>query len=352
MSDRIFEICSRSIPRAQRHADGDAITDLAAEMATSGRSSVAREAFGIVRFGIRQRIRQPAGRVTELPWREALWMLAGPVTAVQFAVLLLAIPPQTVAAAADGGGYLGRWWTVVLAAAGAAFLAAVRRNRGLLGISSSTVLTLAVLDTWGPGGSMLGDTSHGVDLGSSDWLLSPAILFLMPVTVLPVLAAFARPPAAPQVSPRLRLLGLVATAAAPLFALVMTYERATGDGRLPGSFLRFSFGELGYLNFVVLALGIGLVLTMLARGVRRPAAVLSAALLVATQIPLLSLLTMFATVERAFFVHGFLPGIAFALLTLAATAVAIAGLLLAIVLARFRGTDGPTSPGRTQPPLP
>lgn len=336
MSDRVFKLCARSIPRPQRHADGDAITGLAAEMAASGRSSATREAFGIVRFGIRQRILQPARRTAELPWREALWLLAGPVAAIQFAVLLLAVRPDATLIAAEGGGYLGRWWTAILLSAGVAIVAAVRRNRGLLGISASLVLALAVIDTWGPGGSMLGNASHGVDLGSSGWLFSPAVLFLMPVTVLPVLAAFVRPPAAPEMRPRLRLLGLIATAAAPLFALVMTYGRITGDGRLPGSFLQFSFDELGYLNFVVIALGIGLVLTMLARGVRRPAAVLSAALLIASQIPLLSLLAMFATVEHAFGALGFLPGIAFALLSLAGTAVAIAGLLLALVLARFR----------------
>lgn len=340
MRDRFLRLCTRSIPRERRHAHGAAVVDLAAEMVENRRSSTAREAFGILRFGLRQRLAHTKSQFADLPWAEAMWTLAAPVTAAQFAVFLLALPPDVFADGAGIGMNLGSWWTSFLIASGVSLMAAVRQNRMLLGMGATAVFALAVLDTWGPGGSMLGHTSHGVNLGSSNWILSPAVLFLLPVTMLTMLVPLWRLPVRPTADARSRSIGLTATLAAPGFALALTYGRVVGGGDLPESFLWLSFGENGYLNMAASAIGAALVLTMLFRGVSKPTAFLAAALLIASQIPLLSLLTMFETASRFtnFYSAIPLPGLIVPLLAPVMITITLAALLTAVVFVRFRSS--------------
>lgn len=326
MSTRIFAICARTIPAAWRQSHGAALTDLATEMVESKNSSAPREALGIVLYGLRKRTPKSIRRIAELPWAESLWLLAAPVASIQFAVLLLAQRSGLLLnTQGDYGFQLGMWWTAMLAASGLALIAAVRRDRLILGLGGIAVLVLALFDTYGPGGSMLGGTSHGVDLGSSSGILSPAVLFLLPTTLLPIAAAFVRPTQMPSTSAPARALGRLAIAAPPLIALALTYGRIVGTGEPPRSILWLSVGEPGYLAVLTVIFGSSLLLALLCRSVRHPASALAAALLIATQIPALALVTTFLVVD------GFGPDVA----TLAVTVLLYASSVVAIVRLRF-----------------
>src|SRR5215210_5792284 len=83
--DRLLRLCSHSYPRAVRERDGEAIVDLAGELADAG-SSPLREAAGLVLGGASVRLRGTIGGLAAAPWQEARARVALPLAAALFAL--------------------------------------------------------------------------------------------------------------------------------------------------------------------------------------------------------------------------------------------------------------------------
>lgn len=194
MSSRMINLALRAVPPPVRARDGAAIVSMAEDLANSGRSSAAREARGIAGYGVKKRAALNLDNLRSMPWGAALWRLALPIATVQLAML---IASSWISASPAGAAvWPGSWWACTLLVGVTGVVAAALRSRLALGVAAFGLLALFAFDTWGPGGSMLGDVSHTRDfsLGFGSSLYSPVALVIIPTTLLLLLAATANAP--------------------------------------------------------------------------------------------------------------------------------------------------------------
>jgi len=200
--DRLLRLCSHSYPRAVRERDGEAIVDLAGELADAG-SSPLREAAGLVLGGASVRLRGTIGGLAAAPWQEARARVALPLAAALFAL---------AAVWAGRSGLAQAWvgWSIALTLAAAALaLAGAAAGHRWLAASGAVVLTGmlgvdALRDHYGHG------SRFHAEVGSA---LFDVLVMWIPAGVLMLVCAGAVRRVAPEAGIRRLVSGLLPGAA-------------------------------------------------------------------------------------------------------------------------------------------
>lgn len=131
--DRLLRFCLRGYPRAHRERDGEVLLALAIELSRHG-SSPWREAAGLLRGGMAERVRIRWRGLVRAPWRAALARLALPLAVVHLAV-------WTAGIAQFGDPFpLGKWWMLVLGGSALGVIGAALRWRAVATIGAVGVL--------------------------------------------------------------------------------------------------------------------------------------------------------------------------------------------------------------------
>jgi hypothetical protein len=176
--DALLSLCARAYPKAARERDGDALLDLASELAED-RSSTLREAAGLVRSGASARIRGLAGRIALVPLRAARERLALPLAAALFALAAVG-----AARAGLAQGWVGWSVVVLLGAAGLTIAGAAAGHRWLTAAGAFAVSGMlgldALRDTYGAG------SRWGSEVGSA---LVDVLVMWLPAGLLMLLCA-------------------------------------------------------------------------------------------------------------------------------------------------------------------
>jgi hypothetical protein len=139
--DALLRLCLHAYPSTVRRRDGEALVDLAAELADGG-SSPLREAVALLRNGAGQRAGSLLRGVAGAPWRDARAHLALPLTAALFAVAAVGVGRVGIAQ-----GYWTGWSALVaLGAAGVAVLGAAAGHRWLTAAGAFAITGMLALD--------------------------------------------------------------------------------------------------------------------------------------------------------------------------------------------------------------
>ncbi len=176
--DALLRLAARAYPNAARERDGDALLDLASELAED-RSSTLREAAGLVRGGASARMNGLAGQIALAPWHAARERLALPLAAALFAL---------AAVGAARAGLAQQWvgWSVLvlLVAAGVTVAGGAAGHRWLTATGAFAATGMigldALRDTYGEG------SRWGSEVGSA---LVDVLVMWLPAGLLMLLCA-------------------------------------------------------------------------------------------------------------------------------------------------------------------
>jgi hypothetical protein len=188
--DALLRLCSHTYPRAIRERDGEAIVDLARELADAG-SSPLREAAGLLLGGTSVRLRATVSGLAAAPWHEARARLALPLAAALFALAAVWAGRSGVAQAWVG------WSVVVTFAAAALTLAgAAGGHRWLTAAGAFAVTGMLGLDALR---DQYGQSRYDSEVGSA---LVDVLVMWIPAGILMLVCAGAVRRVAPEAGVR------------------------------------------------------------------------------------------------------------------------------------------------------
>ncbi len=144
MRERVLRLCLYAYPVSSRMRDGQAIIDLASELAAESGWAFAREVVGMIRGGLGARAKLVWLDFTGAPWRAALESLALPL-----AVAMLCLYFGEVMCTFPGfGHWMGVWALLGVLGGAASVWGAASRRRPLTVMGSLLLLGLMIFEAF------------------------------------------------------------------------------------------------------------------------------------------------------------------------------------------------------------